>query len=60
MNQKTDYSQKASWYKLPEITRDVDTYLGSLVEDEKTGEHEIVDIGADAQINLARSAKTLF
>ncbi len=26
MNQKTDYSQKASWYKLPEITRDVDTF----------------------------------
>lgn len=26
MNQKTDYSQKANWYKFPEITKDVDTF----------------------------------
>lgn len=28
--------------------------LGSLVKNEKTGENEIGDVGADAQINLAR------
>ena len=26
MNQKTDYSQKANWYKFPEITKDIDTF----------------------------------
>lgn len=26
MNKKTDYSLKANWYKLPEITKDVDTF----------------------------------
>ena len=26
MNQKTDYSQKANWYRFPEITKEVDTF----------------------------------
>ncbi len=41
-------------WKLDETYAPASMNLGSLVEDEKTGEHEIVDIGADAQINLAR------
>ncbi|SFG67359.1 hypothetical protein [Oribacterium sp. WCC10] len=98
-----DYSQNASWCKIPEITKDIDTFyiystvtmsanegdpdyatldnaamlpngvainplnwkrdetyapasenLGSLVMDPKTGETEIRDIGADAQLDTSR------
>ena len=41
-------------WKLDETYAPASMNLGSLVEDEKTGETEIRDIGADAQINLAR------
>lgn len=40
MKEKIDYSRKANWYQIPEITKDVDTFyiyateyiMGSLVE----------------------------
>jgi len=41
-------------WKLDETYAPASMNLGSLVEDEKTGEPVIRDIGADAQINLAR------
>ncbi len=41
-------------WKLDETYAPASMNLGSLVENEKTGESEIADIGADAQINLAR------
>jgi hypothetical protein len=41
-------------WKLDETYAPASMNLGSLVENEKTGEPEIRDIGADAQINLAR------
>ncbi len=41
-------------WKLDETYAPASMNLGSLVENEKTGEPEIADIGADAQINLAR------
>ena len=41
-------------WKLDETYAPASMNLGSPVEDEKTGEAEIRDIGADAQINLAR------
>lgn len=41
-------------WKLDETYAPDSLNLGSLIENEETGENEIVDVGADAQINLAR------
>ncbi|MBQ7264874.1 MAG: DUF3089 domain-containing protein [Firmicutes bacterium] len=41
-------------WKLDETYAPVSLNLGSIVVDEKTGEPKIGDVGADAQINLAR------
>lgn len=41
-------------WKLDETYAPASLNLGSLVEDENTGEAKIADIGVDAQINLAR------
>ena len=41
-------------WKLDETYAPASENLGSLVENEQTGESEIGDLGADAQINLAR------
>ena len=41
-------------WKLDETYAPASMNLGSLVPDEKTGKAEIQDVGADAQINLAR------
>ena len=41
-------------WKLDEAYAPASMNLGSLVENEETGRTEIKDIGADAQINLAR------
>jgi hypothetical protein len=41
-------------WKLDETYAPASENLGSLVEDEKTGMGKIGDVGADAQINLAR------
>ncbi len=41
-------------WKLDETYAPASENLGSLVENPETGENEIVDIGADAQVNLAR------
>ena len=41
-------------WKLDETYAPASLNMGSIVLDEKTGEPEIGDIGADAQINLAR------
>jgi hypothetical protein len=43
-------------WKLDETYAPASMNLGSLVVNEKTGEPEIADIGADAQINLARGS----
>ena len=41
-------------WKLDETYAPASENLGSLVQNEKTGEYEIADAGGDAQINLAR------
>ena len=41
-------------WKIDETYAPASLNMGSIVLDEKTGEPEIGDIGADAQINLAR------
>lgn len=41
-------------WKLDETYAPASMNLGSIMENEETGESEIMDIGADAQINLAR------
>ncbi|MBQ9640405.1 MAG: DUF3089 domain-containing protein [Bacteroidaceae bacterium] len=43
-------------WKLDETYAPASMNLGSLVENEKTGEPEIGDVGADAQVNLARGS----
>ncbi len=50
---KTRSINPLNW-KLDETYAPVSMNLGSLVENEETGEAKIGDIGADAQINLAR------
>jgi len=43
-------------WRLDETYAPASMNLGSLMANEKTGEPEIVDIGADAQVNLARGS----
>ena len=43
-------------WKLDETYAPASLNLGSLIVNEQTGEHEIADIGADAQVNLARGS----
>ena len=43
-------------WKLDETYAPASMNLGSLVENEKTGEPEIGDVGADAQVNIARGS----